>query len=211
VILLFPESIIPTGDAKTPLPYYLATENFFLSPFRGGRMKNIVVKFGFLSGGLMALLLVLTFVFLRGPWIFEYGAPVGYAGMVLAFSVIFIGVKSYRDTVNQGSISFSKALQVGLLIAGISSLCYVAAWLVVHDFFFPDFMDQYAAHAIEKLRHSGAPEAAIQKAKDEMTQFKGYYANPFFRAAITFVEPSPVGIVVSLLTALILRKKPASQ
>ena len=173
-------------------------------------MKNIILKFGFLSGGLMALLLVLTFVFLRGPWIFEYGAPVGYAGMVLAFSVIFVGVKSYRDNVNEGSISFGKALQVGLLIAGISSLFYVVAWLVVYNFFFPDFMDQYAAHAIEKLRRSGAPEAAIQKTAEEMTQFKSYYANPFFRAAITFVEPLPVGIVISLLTALILKKKPAS-
>ncbi len=174
-------------------------------------MKNIVLKFGFLSGGLMALLLVLTFVLLRGPWLFEYGAPVGYVGMVLAFSVVFIGVKSYRDTVHQGNISFGKALQVGLLIAVVSSLCYVVTWLVVHGFFFPDFMDQYATHAVDKLRRSGATEAAIQKTAEEMNQFKGYYANPFFRAAVTFVEPLPVGIVVSLLTALILKRKPANQ
>lgn len=174
-------------------------------------MKNVVLKFGLLSGGLMALFLVLTFVFLRGPWLFEYGAPVGYAGMVLAFSVIFIGVRSYRDTVNQGAISFGKALQIGLLIVAISSLCYVVAWLVIHNFFFPDFMDQYAAHTIERLRDSGATEDAIRKMTEQMNQYKSYYANPFIRAALTFLEPLPVGIIVAFLTAFVLRKKPETR
>lgn len=172
-------------------------------------MKKVVLQFGFLSGGAMALFLFLTFVALKGPWLFEYGAIVGYAGMILAFSVIFIGVRSYRDQLGQGSISFGKALQIGLLITVISSLCYVVAWLIVYYNFFPDFMDVYTARALEKMRQSGASEATIQTMTSQMAQYKTYYVNPFFNAAITFIEPFPVGVVVSLLSALILKKKPA--
>jgi hypothetical protein len=173
-------------------------------------MKKVVLQFGFISGGAMALFLVLTFVVLWGPWLLDNGAIVGYAGMILAFSVIFVGVRSYRDKLGQGSITFGKGLQIGLLITVISSICYAVAWLIVYYNFIPDFYDLYSAHALEKMRHSGASEAAIQALTTEMAKFKTYYANPFINAAISFIEPFPVGVVVSLISAFILRKKPAS-
>jgi hypothetical protein len=172
-------------------------------------MKSFVVKFGFISGGISAVLMFLTFVLLRGPWLFENGALVGYAGMVLSFAVIFVGVRSYREQVSQGSVSFGKALQAGLLMALISCCCYTIVWLCINHFLYPNFADDYIQHEMNHLRQSGAAEAVLQQKMKMMEEYKSMTANPLMNALITFTEPLPVGFIVALISAVILRKKAA--
>jgi hypothetical protein len=172
-------------------------------------MKSFVVKFGFISGGISAVLMFLTFVLLRGPWLFESGAYVGYAGMVLSFAVIFVGVRSYREQVGQGSLTFGKALQAGLLMALISCCCYTLMWLFINHFFYPNFADDYLQHEMSRLRQSGAAEAVLQQKMKAMEEYKSMTANPLLNALITFTEPLPVGFIVALLSAAVLRKKAA--
>ena len=172
-------------------------------------MKSFVVKFGFISGAISAALLFLTFVLLRGPWLFENGAFVGYAGMVLSFSIIYIGVRSYRDQVGNGLVSFGKAFQAGLLMAIISCCCYTLVWLMINHFLYPNFADDYLQYEMNHLRQSGATEAILQQKLKMMEEYKTMTANPFVNALITFTEPLPVGFIVALLSAAILRKKVA--
>ena len=172
-------------------------------------MKSFVVKFGFISGGISAALMFLTFVVLRGPWLFENGAYVGYAGMVLSFAVIYVGVRQYREQVGQGSVSFGKALQAGLLMALISCCCYAVTWLFINHFLYPNFADDYLQHEMNRLRQSGAAEAVLQQKMKSMEEYKSMTANPLVNALITFAEPLPVGFIVALLSAAILRKKAA--
>ena len=180
-------------------------------------MKSFVVKFGFISGGISVVLMFLTFVVLRGPWLFENGGSyslsllVGYAGMVLSFSVIFIGVRSYREQVAQGSVSFGKALQAGLLMALISSCCYTLAWLCISHFLYPNFADDYMQHEMNHLRQTGATEVVLQQKMKMLEEYKSMAANPVMNALMTFVEPLPVGFIVALISAAILRKKAAKQ
>lgn len=171
-------------------------------------MKSFVIKFGFISGGISVALMFLTFVLLRGPWLFENGLFVGYAGMVLSFAVIYIGVRSYREKVGKGSLSFGKALQAGLLMALISCCCYALAWVCINHFLYPNFADDYLQHEMNSLRQSGATEAALQEKLKTMEEYKSMTANPFVNALLTFTEPLPVGFIVALLSAAILRKKP---
>jgi hypothetical protein len=173
-------------------------------------MRNIVLKFGLISGALSALFMTLTFALLSLPRLIEIGAPIGYAGMVLSFSLIFIGVRSYRESTGGGSVTFGKALQIGLLIALISSVCYALTWLVINYNFYPNFADDYARHAVERLRQSGASEAKVNEAVAQMQQYKEMSANPFLLMMITMIEPLPVGILVSLLSAALLKKKPST-
>ena len=170
-------------------------------------MKSFVIKFGFISGGISVALMFLTFVLLRGPWLFENGVYVGYAGMVLSFSVLFLGVRSYRDQVGQGAISFGKAFQAGLLMVLISCCCYAIAWLFINHFFYPNFADDYMQHTMDRLRQSGASEAVLQQKMKMLEEFKSMTANPIVNALITFVEPLPVGFIVALFSAAVLRKK----
>ncbi len=176
-------------------------------------MKRTVLIFGFISGALMAIFMAGTMLYVRNVN-FDRGMILGYAGMVLAFLLVFFGIRSYRENIGGGQISFGRALSVGLLIMLISSACYVAAWEVVyfnvmHDSM-RDFVDKYQAHEIEKLRQSGASEQEIQAEQQKMKWLKDHYDNVFINAAITFLEPLPPGLIMTLISALILRKRKSS-
>ena len=172
-------------------------------------MKKIVLVFGLISGALMALFMFAYLPFMEK--IGDKGAYVGYTSMVLAFILVFFGIRSYRENVGGGTITFGRAFAVGILIAIISSVCYVIAWEILYHYFMPDFVDKYAARVIEQARASGASAQAIQAKQQEMQQFKQLYSNPFFNVAMTFIEPFPVGLIITLISATILRKKKASK
>ena len=129
--------------------------------------------------------------------------------MVLAFLLVFFGVRSYRDTVTGGSISFGQAFKVGLLITLVTCAMYVLAWEITYFGFFPDFLDQFTEFTLTKMREDGESEAAIQKMAAQMATMAKYYKNPLFNIAITFMEIFPVGLIVTLVSAAILRRKPS--
>ena len=138
------------------------------------------------------------------------GMVIGYASMLIAFSLIFVGIKNYRDKYNDGSISFGKAFKIGILITLIASTLYVATWLVEYFFFVPDFGDKYAAEMVAKLKESGASQIELDQKAKEMASFAAMYKNPFFNAMISYTEILPVGLIVTVISALILRKKPTT-
>ncbi len=139
--------------------------------------------------------------------IFEGGEVYGYAGMILSMVFVFMGVRTYRDRERQGSISFAEAFKVGGLIALISCICYVVAWLFVYEYVTPDFMEKYIVFSLDKMKSAGASEADMAKASADMEKFKVMYENPLYRAGLTFIEPLPVALLMSLISAIILRKK----
>ena len=170
-------------------------------------MRKIVLTFGLLAGGVLSATLLATLPF-QDAIGFDKGAVIGYTSMVLAFLLIFFGVRSYRDTVAGGTIGFGRALAVGALIGVIASACYVVTWEVVFFKFAPDFLQKYEAHAVERARAKGESEEAIARTQAEMREFAEMYRNPVFNAAITFLEPLPVWTVMALVTAGVVRRKP---
>ena len=172
-------------------------------------MKRTILIFGLISGGLMAAFMFVMLLFIDKIG-FDKGEILGYTSMVLAFLLVFFGIRSYRENVGGGRISFGRAFAVGILIVVISSVCYVVAWEIIYFNFMRDFADKYSAHMVEKVRSSGAGEQAIQAKIQEMKNMKALLENPFFNAAFTFLEPLPVGLIMTLISALILRKRKGS-
>ena len=170
-------------------------------------MKNTVVKYGLISGALISVMMMLTIPFHNQIGFGVSGMVVGYTTMVLAFLLIYFGVRSYRDTVGGGTVRFGRALAIGVSIAVVSSVCYVATWEVMYFKFMPDFMDKYSAHEVNKARASGASEAQIAARKAEMDKFAVMYKNPLYNAALTFMEPLPVGLIIALMTAGVLSRR----
>lgn len=169
-------------------------------------MKTTVLKFGLIAGAILSLMLLVTLQ-LKDLIGFDYGAVVGYTTMVLAFLLIFFGVRSYRDGVGGGVVSFWRAFAVGTLIAVVASVCYVATWELVYFKLNPGFLEAYEAHVVEKARASGQSAEAIERTRAEMQRFAVMYQNPFFNAAITFIEPMPVGLLVAAVSAGVLRRR----
>lgn len=173
-------------------------------------MQKIVLTFGLIAGAILSALMLMTVPFLDRIG-FDKGEVIGYTTMVLAFLMVFFGVKSYRDNVAGGSISFGRAFKMGLLITLVACTCYVATWQVVYYKIAPDFVDKYAAHALENAEKSGATGAQLAVRKKEMAGFVEMYKNPLVNVAITYVEPLPVGLVFTLVTAGILSRKRRDQ
>lgn len=173
-------------------------------------MKKNILIYGLIAGVIVATLMLLGMNYLSHcEGNVDYGTSmlIGYASMLLAFSLVFVGIRNYRDKYNGGVISFGKAFKTGILIVLIASTIYVGAWLVDYYFFIPDFMDKYAAQQLNELKAGGASTAEIEKQTKEMAGFAEMYKNPFFNAMMTYVEILPVGLIVTLISSFILKRK----
>lgn len=169
-------------------------------------MQRIVLTFGLIAGAILSGMMLLALGF-QDQIGFDRGAIVGYTSMVLAFLMTFVGIRTYRDNVAGGQVTFGKAFKVGLLITLVASACYVATWEVIYYRLAPDFTEKYAAHAVEKARAAGATEEQIAARQAEMAKFAALYKNPLVNIAITLIEPLPVGLLFTLVSAGLLSRK----
>ncbi len=173
-------------------------------------MKKTITIFGLISGAISSLLMITNTAFADRIG-FDKGLVLGYTILVLSFLLVYFGIRSYRDNDAGGQITFAKAFGVGISITLISCICYVVTWEVIYFNFMHDFMDKYGAYMIAKAKASGASAAAIQEQIEQIKKSKEMYENPLFNAAMTFIEPFPVGLVITLISAAVLRKKPQAQ
>lgn len=169
-------------------------------------MKKTVLTFGLISGVLLSAMMALTVPFQHDIGL-DKAEVIGYTTMVLASLLIFFGVRSYRDNVAGGRIKFGRAFAVGALIGAVSAACYVATWEVMYFNFMPDFLDKYQALTIERARADGASEQEIVKEKARLEKFAQLYQNPLINSAMTFLEPLPVVLVMSFVSAGILSRR----
>lgn len=167
-------------------------------------MIRIIGIYGVIGGIIVAIGMGLgiTFVSDHGT----IGMIVGYLTMLVAMSMVFVGVKQYRDTVQGGVIRFGTAFGVGLGIAIVASLFYVAAWEVYSFLTNYTFIGEYVDSSIKAMKAAGKPASEIAKFEAEMNAFKAQYAQPLFRMAMTFTEIAPVALLASLISAALLRK-----
>lgn len=172
-------------------------------------MKRIVLIFGVLSGVVSsALITMTTYLCTKGIIDFENGAVAGYTGIVIAFLLVFFGIRTYREN-SGGFVTFGRAFKVGLLIVLISCAFYVVSWQVVYyGKFIPDFWARYSEHVVADMQKKGETPAAIEAKRKEMVEFEKAYENPLINAAYTILEPLPVGLLAALISAAILRRKP---
>ena len=169
-------------------------------------MRKVVLTFGLIAGAVLSVMMLITVPF-QDQIGFDRGAIIGYTTMVLAFLMVYFGVQSYRDNVAGGAVSFGRAFKVGLLITAVASVCYVATWQLVYYRLSPDFIEKYSAATIAKARESGATEAQIAARTRDMQKFGEMYRNPLVNIALTFLEPLPVGLLFTLVTAGVLSRK----
>jgi len=174
-------------------------------------MKKIVLVYGLIAGFIVTAMMVISIAICYRTGEFQGNMLIGYATMLLAFSLIFVGIKNYRDKYNHGLISFGKAFKIGLYISLIASTLYVVVWLIDYYLFIPDFMDKYSAHIINEAKASGSSQLEIDKKVTEMAGFKEMYKNPLFIVLLTYAEILPVGLIVTLISALLLKRKTGGQ
>jgi hypothetical protein len=170
-------------------------------------MKKNILIFGLIAGMIASSMLIAMTITCYNTNKFEGNMLLGYTFMLIAFSFVFVGVKNYRDKFNGGLISLGKAFKIGAIIAFIAATTYVLVWLICYYLFIPDFMDKFTAHFLNELKANGADAAKIKEEVQGMQFYTEMYKTPFGVILLTYMEILPVGLVISFITALILRKK----
>ncbi len=177
-------------------------------------MKKVVLTFGLISGAIIIILMFATMPLQNNPDLRNSGHLIGYTTMLIAFSMIFFAIKSYRDQHQNGEITFGQGMQIGLLITVIASLSYAVGWEFYMKLFAPNFMEEYTSYSLAKAKESGMSEADLNALVIKYEGYKEMYKNPVIRFGMTLMEIAPVGVVMSLIPAALLRKKkflPAEQ
>ncbi|SNT29607.1 Protein of unknown function [Ekhidna lutea] len=165
--------------------------------------KKVALKYGLISGGLIVASWFITLGFDSTD--FAGGEIVGYAIMVAALTAVFMGVKSIRD--EKGSLSFKEGFLNGLGITLVASVIYVIGWMIYLPAFAPDFADKYGASQVEMVEQLDISEEEKQKQIEDINEWIETYQQPHVMAAVTFTEIFPVGLIVTLISALILKRK----
>ncbi len=163
-------------------------------------MQRTIMTHGLIAGLIIALGIILTIVFPTG-----HNMWVGYLIMLIGLSTVLLAIKSHRDKALGGVIKFWPAFLIGLGVALVASLAYVLIWEVYLAATHYSFMDDYTGHILAKKKTEGLSGAAYAKLAAEMAQMKKDYANPLNRLPETFMEIFPVGVLVTLVSAALLR------
>ena len=168
-------------------------------------MRQVILKYGLFAGAILAALMFLTIPFV--DTIGDMGIVLGYTTMLIGFMMIFFGIRAYRDGAGGGKVTFGRAFLIGIAITAIASLCYVGAWEVMSRNYMPDFADKYSARIIAKARADSVPAAELAATQKKMEDFAKSYKNFWYRAPLTLLEPLPVGLILSLVAAGLLRRR----
>jgi len=166
-------------------------------------MGKIAAVYGAIAGVVVISTMIVSF--LLGADHDNHSLWFGYLIMIVALSLIFLGVKRYRDRNLGGVIKFGPALLVGLMIAAVAGAFYVGGWeayLAATDY---AFMPSYVDAIIESKKAAGVAGAALEAEIAELREMQANYENPLFRMPMTFVEIFPVGLIIALISAAILR------
>jgi hypothetical protein len=172
-------------------------------------MKKTILVWGLIAGILMVCLQWVIYPLCHRGYISPDNSYLGYAVMIICFSIIFFGIRSYRDNQGNGSITFWKGVQIGLAITLVASVIQALGWYfynLVNPEFREFFVQKYA-----EARMSGLPDPtnqdAVELIEDEIGMLRTIYAKPLLEFVVTTVAVLPVGIVVTLISAAILRRQ----
>lgn len=171
-------------------------------------MRKVVLTFGLIAGLIVTSLMLISMPLLgNGTISFENGEWIGYSTMIIALSMIYFGVKSFRDNHNNGVLSFGKGFQVGILIAAIAAVIYASGWEVYLSMSSGDFMEQYTTQYLSKMEKEGASVAEMEQMKADMNSMAEMYKNPIIRFGMTLMEIVPVGLIITLASAFLLKRE----
>jgi hypothetical protein len=170
-------------------------------------MLKSILKYGLIAGLVVGgLMFAVTVPFHDKLGFGALGMAVGYVSMLIALSAVFVGIKAHRDRDRGGVIGFWPAFGLGMGISVVASICYALAWELALATTGMDFMGAYTEHLLADMRAKGASAAELAAKAKEMADFAAMYAKPAVRIGFSISEILPVGVLVSAISAALLRR-----
>lgn len=172
-------------------------------------MKKIILGYGIAAGLILAAMIYIMMALVGNTSDFDKWESVGFISMAFAFSMVFFAIRRYRDKIGGGIITFNQGFRIGLPVTIIASALYVAGWMIYFNYVDHTFIERYTVFFERKLNESGKSPDEI---KTELNAFKANmanYNNPWVMSLSTFLEVFPIGLVVTVLCAFLMRRKPS--
>ncbi len=175
-------------------------------------MQKTVITYGVIAG----LILTVVGYATKSLWMgddgkmnMELSMVLGYLNMIVALSMVFFGIRQFREKQLGGKITFGRAFMTGLFITLIASAFYVIGWMIYYhnSDMAQTFPVQYLDHMKEKWTAAGLSATEIDAKSETFARNMEMYKNPVIMAGMTLMEILPVGLFITLLSALILKKK----
>jgi hypothetical protein len=173
---------------------------------RAMNMKKTALTYGLLSAAVSTAMMFITVPFIR-PESQGTADVLGYTSILLSALFVFFGIRSYRENAGEGRMTFGRGLAVGLIITLISTVCYAAAFEVMYFKLVPDFGERFSTCMVEHARAAGSTSEEVERVAGRAQVLKQLYDNPATNAALTFATSFPIGLVVALISAAILKRK----
>lgn len=168
-------------------------------------MLRTILVYGAIAGVIVGIPMLIQGVMLEEHPPVPIAMAIGYATMLIALSAVFLGVKRQRDTVGGGVIKFWPALGMGLAISAVAGVMYVLTWELTQALTGYGFVAEYTDTLVAEKQAAGASAGEIATLRAQMADFAVQYADPLYRLPVTFIEIFPVGVLVSLISAAVLR------
>lgn len=168
-------------------------------------MKNIILKYGIISGSIIILSAIITIIIIGDSGDYSFAEWLGYLIMIVALSMIFIGIKDYKTKIG-GAIDFKTAFKVGIGISLVASLLYIIGWEIYFSINGEQHIADYCKKTLDDISSTVSADD-IEKAKKEFTESMELYRQLPYRLAITFVEIFPIALIITLISSLILKTK----
>ena len=169
-------------------------------------MRNSVMKYGLRSVLTLTILFVISLTLGKN---LDYGLQevIGYVSIVISLLFVFFGIKHYRDHENQGSVTFGKAVLIGIYITLFAALAF-GLIDIIYRLINPEFTSEYYARAVEELNQSFTGEE-LEARLAKMESQKELFMNPFFSFLVMSFTVFLIGFIISLISSLILQRKPS--
>jgi hypothetical protein len=171
-------------------------------------MKKIIWTYGLLSGTFITLFMLISMYYCYQQTEMSGNMILGFSSMILAFSLMFVAIKKYRNESLGGSISFGKAFAIAISIAAIASTMYVIGWIIEFHTLMPDFMERYLNFSLQELENSGKSAEIIASEKEAIEQYRHSYDTLPGMILVTYLEIFPLGLIMALLAALVMKRPP---
>lgn len=166
-------------------------------------MKKIIWIHGLIIGILLSTNAIIMMTMMVNGTFMKGNDALGYAVLIAMFSIIYFGIRKYRNLYTNGAFPFGKAFKIGAMIALVASSMYVLFGLGYYYLFVPEFLDAYIQYVLDQCT---SPEELAEKSV-QMANFKEMHQNPVFAILVSYMEVLPLGLIVALVSALILKRK----
>ncbi len=168
-------------------------------------MKKTVIKYGLYSLLTASVLFLLAFLIGKGMS-YSVQETVGYITMVVSLVFVFFGIRHFRDNINNGKVSFGKALLIGFLISLFAGLGFGIVDYIYTTVINPDFAQEYLTTMVADMK-ANLPAGEFETQKANLEQQMEEYGGSGFMAFIMFATVAMIGLVISIISALILQRK----